>query len=297
MPYSQGVTSRTAVRVSTSVQTFQAAWWQWLTILSLDAPIVCLLWQRLLARTAGVNLTQANAFVLVASVWLAYAADRSIEGWRLDRRSIRTQRHSFYQRWRWPVLAAWVTVFAIDMGVALARIDRDHLIRGSLLLCAVLAYLLSHQLVHRHRSWRAPKEVIVALLLTAGVALFLVSLPVSSTLLVGLAAFSLACFANCALISLWERDVDLAQGQTSLALTFAHNPRLIRWLPWAAAGLGLIMLPWVPRSARMSVSCGTASALLLAGVDHFEPYIGRAAARVLADIVLMTPMVALTWGA
>ena len=30
-------------------------WWQWLTILSLDAPVVAVLWQWLLARVAGIG--------------------------------------------------------------------------------------------------------------------------------------------------------------------------------------------------------------------------------------------------
>ena len=40
--------------------------------------------------------------------------------------------------------------------------------RGLLLVMSVLAYLLSHQLAHRASPWRAPKELIVALLLTGG---------------------------------------------------------------------------------------------------------------------------------
>ncbi len=75
-------------------------WWQWPTVLSLDAPAIALVWQALLARVVQVTLGWPEAFVLGCSVWLAYAADRWIEGWRLDPAQIRTQRHYFYQRWR-----------------------------------------------------------------------------------------------------------------------------------------------------------------------------------------------------
>src|SRR5262245_35757149 len=95
------------------------SWWQWPTVLSLDAPVVALLWQWLLARSARVTLGSAEAFVLGSSVWLAYAADRWIEGWRLAPDQIRTQRHAFYQRWRWPVAVTWSLVLAADLALAL----------------------------------------------------------------------------------------------------------------------------------------------------------------------------------
>ena len=55
-------------------------WWRWPTVLSLDAPAVVLGWQAVLAHAARVRLEWPHAVVLSASVWLAYAADRWIEG-------------------------------------------------------------------------------------------------------------------------------------------------------------------------------------------------------------------------
>ncbi|HEY4988495.1 MAG TPA: hypothetical protein VII09_01740, partial [Opitutaceae bacterium] len=72
-------------------------WWLWPTILSLDAPAVVLLWQGLLAKSASVGLAAPERLVLGASVWLAYSADRWIEGWRLGPESIRTHRLRFHQ--------------------------------------------------------------------------------------------------------------------------------------------------------------------------------------------------------
>jgi hypothetical protein len=88
-------------------------WWQWPTVLSLDAPVVALLWQWLLGRVAGVEPGWPQGFVLGTSVWLAYAADRWIEGWRLDPGQIQTQRHDFYQRWRWPLCFVWCAVLGV----------------------------------------------------------------------------------------------------------------------------------------------------------------------------------------
>jgi hypothetical protein len=267
-------------------------WWQWPTVLSLDAPAVSVAWLALLARSLDVDLDWPPMFVLGASVWLAYAADRSIEGWRLSREDVRTPRHRFYQRWRGPVSAVWIVALTCDITVAVTRLTRAELLAGWVLTAAVATYLLSHQLVHRTRRWRVPKEICVAGLLTGGIAVFLIDVTGTSALSPPLTLFAGICFVNCVLISSWERDVDLAHQQSSLALDSRHAP----WIPWA---------PWILAVAAASVAfggsapsrtiagCVAASALLLAALDHFEPRIGWPPARVLADVVLMTPLVAL----
>jgi len=270
-------------------------WWQWPTVLSLDAPAVALLWQWQLARVAGVAASGPRAFVLGASVWLAYAADRWIEGWRLEPGLIRTQRHRFYQRWRWPVAAAWGAFFAADLATALVALDRRALVAGCLLLAPVSAYLLSHQLVHRHHRWRAPKEACVALLLGGGVALFVVAAPAAALrpLAVPLALFVLLGFANCALISVWERAVDESHGQTSLARQFRRGEVIGRAFPWLLAAAALLAAGATGGAARTAALCAAASSLLLILVDRLQPRIGWPMARVLADVALLTPAVPL----
>lgn len=271
-------------------------WWQWPTILSLDAPLVCLVWQALLARTSGASVRWPHAVVLAASVWLAYAADRWIEGWRLDWRFVRTQRHHFYQRQRFVVAAVWIGVLALDLAVAATMMAAREIGGGLLLVAPVLMYLLSHQFLHRASRWRVPKELIVALLLTAGVAVFLWDVSSLAVLAPGLGTFAVVSFVNCALISSWEREVDRSHGQTSLALDSARAAHVIRWLPWVAAAAGGAVIlsgsaPGVP------VVCGMASAVLLGLLDRAEHRLGWAAARVLADVALLTPLAPLLWAA
>ncbi len=117
----------------------------------------------------------APRFVLAASVWLSYAGDRWIEGWRLPPDRILTLRHSFYQRHRRFISGAGIIVLAADVAVAERYLLPAQMMAGIALLGAVLAYLLSHQLVHRRIRWRLPKEACVALLLTSGVALFVLA--------------------------------------------------------------------------------------------------------------------------
>ena len=218
-------------------------WWQWPTVLSLDAPIVVVAWQFLLASVAGVRLGWPHGFVLAASVWLSYSADRWIEGWRLAPASIRTARHSFYQRRRWLLFLIWLAVLAANLAVALTRLSRQELVSGWLIGPPVLAYLLSPQLVHRNHPLRVPKEICVALLLGCGAAVF----PIAGagmyqrTLWLALALFVALAFANCALISVWEAEVDRSHGQTSLALQFGGHG-WIHGVPWLVAGLSALLV-------------------------------------------------------
>jgi hypothetical protein len=273
-------------------------WWQWLTVLSLDAPAVTLAWQWLLARCARVELAWPHAFVLGASVWLAYAADRWIEGWRLHPERAGTQRHTFYVRQRWPMAVVWLVVFTADVAVALLRLSRRDLEAGLVLLAAVLAYLFSHQLVHRHHNWRVPKEICVAALLGAGTALFIVTQPGADLLrLTGpLGQFTLLCFTNCVLISVWEQEVDQARGQTSFALQFAGGAAFARQLPALLALLALPLLAVADGAVQTAAACTLAASAGLALLDRAEPRLGWPLARVLADIVLLTPLFPLLLG-
>jgi hypothetical protein len=264
-------------------------------MLSLDAPTVALVWQWEVARAAGVRLAASRAFILGSSIWMAYVADRWIEGWRLAPQQIRTQRHAFYQRSRWPVAAVWAATLVADVAVSCVALDRRELQAGLLLLVPVSAYLLSHQLVHRHHRWRVPKEACVALLLGGGVALFVVAAPAASfaPAAVPVALFTLLCLANCALISVWEEAVDRDHGQTSLARQFQRGAAFGRALPWllgAAAAVAAAASRGAPRGAAESAA---ASCMLLAAVDRIQPRAGWALARVLADLALMTPAIPL----
>jgi hypothetical protein len=262
-------------------------------MLSLDAPAVVVVWQRLLASAASVHIHPAEAVVLGCSVWLSYCADRWIEGWRLVPENIRTHRHRFHQRQRWPVAAVWVAVLCADVATAAAGLTPAEFREGCLLLLAVALYLLSHQLVHRHSSWRAPKELCVAVLLGGGVAVFIAGRPGADlrALATPLAIFVLLCFCNCALISLWEDTVDLSHGQTSLALQSGRAAAYYRLVPWVILAIAAGAWFACAGDTRPAVACSALSAALLGLVDLSETRIGRVRARVLADVALMTPAI------
>ncbi|MCA8978001.1 MAG: hypothetical protein KDC98_24965 [Planctomycetes bacterium] len=267
-------------------------WWQWPTILSLDAPIVAVCWQWMLAAVVAVRLQWHHAVLLAAMTWLVYAADRWIEGFLLAPGQVRTWRHWFYQRWRWHCLAAWLVVAAAGLVVAATRLSRAEGMAGAVLSVPVLVYLLSHQLVHRRHPWRLPKEILIAVLFALGTAClaYLHAEAAPERLVAPLLLFALLCFANCALIAVWETEVDRCHAQTSLVLQFPRSRGPLRALPWAIAAAAA-WLAWQQDGApRIAAGCAAASGLLLGALDLGHQRCGRQLARVLADVALMTPL-------
>ena len=270
-------------------------WWQWPTILSLDAPAVVLAWQAMLARVAlGAAPEGRHALLLGTGVWLSYAADRWIEGWRLTEATVRTPRHRFYLRWRWPVFVAWTLVLIGALALAALRLDAREWLFSLALLAPALAYLLSHQFWHRHHPWRAPKELCVAGILTLGVAIYPLAEAKALSEALRLAGpaclFFLLALANCMLISDWERDVDVGHGQTSLALRFEPARSFARRLPGAVLVIASVFVLAHDGALRDAGLCAAASAAMLAGLARVAPRLGWARARVLADAALLTPL-------
>jgi len=262
---------------------------------------VSLVWQEWFARGLGIHLRVPERIVLGTSVWLAYTADRWIEALRFDPNELQTQRHKFAARWRWPLFTSWVLIFIADVVLAFTRLSAREIQIGFALLAAVGAYLLSHQLYHRHHRWRLPKELCVGLLITAGALLFPVASPEANwpVLWMTVPHFVALCFVNCLLISGWEREVDVVHGQQSLALE-PQLDRAFRWvplLPWLLALESAVLATLAPpdfvrdpRWAHAFFGTIALSFALLGAVDRAETRIGRQLARALADVVLLTPL-------
>lgn len=270
-------------------------WWQWLTVLSLDAPLVAVLWQALFARTVNVTLPWHDPVLLGMAVWIVYAADRWVEGLRLSPEVVQTPRHLFYIRYRWPVFWTGMAVIIATTVIAFTRLDVREFKAGFILLIPTLLYLFSHQLLHRHHPLRLPKEICIAVIFALGCVLAPAVLTPDriSRLWLPVMFFGLLCFTNCALISVWEKEVDALHGQSSLALQLGRRSWLIRLLPWAIFIAATIVFLSGSTVSRPVAGCSAASALLMGILDLLYPRIGRIPCRATVDITLMSPVVAL----
>jgi hypothetical protein len=248
---------------------FAFPWWLWPNVLALDAPAVAVVWQRFLGRAFGVAVPAAASAALGLTVWGIYLADR---WW--DARSGRAEqpRHRFAASH--PNLIAVATAaLAAAAGFALA-LPAAYLVAGGTLAALVALYFgLVHLVRPNAVTARGGKEMLVGLLFAAGVAVPLAAGARDAVRwLPAVAGFGVLCWLNCRVIDRWEGEVT------------GHDSR--------ESSLGIttfVFASLVPRPIAFALA---AAAALLLVVHLAQRRIGPRPARVLADLVLLTPLAA-----
>jgi hypothetical protein len=127
-------------------------WWLWLNVLSLDAPIVALLWQAALATAYKVYLPQACYLTLGLAVWLIYLVDHTLDAFSLPAPQKLTARHAFFRRNRmlFAIFVIPVTT-ALVLLLAATAIPVGVMARGIALGFLVGMYLLHY--AARSQRW------------------------------------------------------------------------------------------------------------------------------------------------
>ncbi len=269
----------------------QATWWLWPHLLSLDAPLVAVVWQGWWARSVGAHLSWAQNAILGGGVWLIYLADRLADTSSNAPGSHETARHAFY--WSYHPRIRWlaISIFLTLSWLAPRTLDAWQFVAGLGLLALAGGYFW---LVHLRADdgWARilPKETLVAGMFAAGTLFFVLGRtgnPRPDLLFSG-ALFGGLCFFNCTLITKWERRSSDLHNPASLLNAF---PRLTAQLRTGCLCLALltgiyaILGPWQGCTLLPIV----VSALLLALLDHHHNQFSADALRVLADVALLTP--------
>jgi hypothetical protein len=244
--------------------------WLWPNLLSLDAPLVAVLWQTLFLRCLGVPVRWLPALLLFLTVWLIYVADRLLD----TRNGLQaTPRHRFYMRnFHW-ALMVWIVALAATAGMVFLGFAHALLLRGVAMLVAVFVYLAAVHWLPARGGWIGLKEAAVALLFALGT-----SLPAWGQIRTahdGLAVvvFSMLCWLNCIAIEQWENGL--------ARLPVAKIAAII-------AVTGLVLLHHDRPILAGAESASLFALVLLDGLHH---KLSRDALRVLADVALLTPLV------
>ncbi|MEO8052596.1 MAG: hypothetical protein ABI833_19485 [Acidobacteriota bacterium] len=239
--------------------------WLWPNLLSLDAPVVAVLWQILFARCFQVPLDPLAALLLLLTVWLIYAADRTLDAWRGDCPS---PRHEFYRRhWR-GLLPLWITVLALTAWLAAERLSPGLFLRGSILLAVVGVYFA---LVHSSLL-RLHKEAAVGVLFALGASLVAWGKVKAPADVATILLFSGLCWMNCVAIQQWE------------AGKLNWSPSIAAIVLACAAGA----LLYAHRPVLGGAELASAFGFLL--LDRVRPRLSADAVRVLADVALLSPV-------
>jgi hypothetical protein len=289
-----------------------APWWLWWNILSFDAPMVAVAWALVFAKSAGVALPGAEIAALGLVVWLIYTVDRLLDGQRavvaVSRRTFASTdeagafgpplrlRHIFHRVYARAVTWAAAGVATFTAILVLTRIEAQVL---KLAIPVGLILILYMAWVHLGRGRvlaRLPKEVAVGGIFAAGVAL-----PVWSRIaarrweffLLAL-LFAAVCTLNCVAIEEWERvrarsrEMGATDGRLASS-TFASGKFAL-----ALAMCAALLTPVVRLRGEFS-AIGAAiavSALLILILDLMRERISADGLRVLVDVALLLPALA-----
>lgn len=224
--------------------------WLWLNVLSLDAPLIAILWQNAFALAFGVHLTLAERLSLFCVVWIVYLGDRLLDGFRLKITSHSAPRHQFAARH--PRIVFIFLGIAIPCALVSALVlPRQILLGGLAIGISTVFYFLWNQTARGTFSRKYFKEIIICVIFVLGVLLTPAMAGGSGNtgFLIGALLFFALCLSNCAMISRIERDIDIGRGEESYAVHFGQHLKPARWLSVLTIIATLILswekvIPW-----------------------------------------------------
>jgi hypothetical protein len=267
--------------------------WAWLHLLSLDAPLVAVLWQLLFAKALRVHLAPVVPLITALAIWLIYVADRILDSYQAEEGTEEALRHRFYRAHRMAFLPAFFTILLVTGWMAFADLGFKTW-RDGLLLAAIVGgyFAVVHVLGGRAQKW-FPKEVAVAILF--GIGTFMPvgvrAQQLDFRFLLPFVLFLLVLWMNTLIIE-YSEWVTLRRR----AADRPHESTILMGRHLAAFGavVGLLALSamasrWFPLDRPILLAEGL-SALGLGMLAWQWRRISSYAVRVTADLVLLTPL-------
>ena len=213
--------------------------WLWPNLLSLDAPLVAVLWQGFLAYRFSLPLRLPSRLALGLTVWAIYLLDRLLDARKLPS-AAEPARHRYYRRHSKLMGSLLAVVLAADAMIAILWLRPAILREGLIPLAGVLVYLAIFHSVRQ--AFRIPKEIAAAILFTAGTFLTAWTTIPGHQLAWPAVAFFMLCLANIIAIEAWEWR-ELSKG-----LALDPHP----WTRWLAR----TYLFWVPLAVIVCAIAG-----------------------------------------
>ena len=240
---------------------------------------------------AGATLPPSREVVLGLGVWLIYLVDRLADTHGSHRSEHQAARHVFAADHR-VSLRLLTRLIALTLVVGTpCWLTGGEFRSGLCLLALALGY---YWLIHcwPGRGWAAylPKEAAVGGMFGAGTIFFVAcrASRVPGAIWLVATFFAAVCFLNCAFITKWERSFRDLREPSSLLNAF---PGLTGQLRLACAGAAALALGVSGITATACALPVAASALLLAALDRYETRLSIEVLRIVADLVLFTPLV------
>ena len=256
--------------------------WLWPNLLSLDAPLVAVLWQGFLAYRFALPLRPAGRLVLGLTVWAIYLLDRLLDARKPPPVNGEPARHRYYRRHFELMAALLAMVIAADAFIGILWLRPAVLREGLIPLAGVLVYLATFHI--SGLPAKIPKEIAAAVLFTAGTFLTAWSTIPCLSLAWPAIAFFLLCLANIVAIEAWEWG-ELPGGESPAPhpCTRCLARTYLVWVP--AAVIVCALLGHNAWYACIALSAAACAALVWLG----RP-LSLEARRALVDGVLLSPI-------
>ena len=270
-------------------------WYLWPNLLSLDAVAVSLVWLWCFSVTEKVPILTPTYLILGLVVWLVYTADRLLDAYRMKDAALSAPRHRFARRFMRPLMVLCGVSLAAAIYLVLFKLQAVLIYHGLVISMMVVLYFVLRLSPKTDLQLLLPKEVFCGVVFALGSTYPVHALPnnfLAGVLTAELALFALLCSLNCIAISVWEWRED--QANDDGASIVQNWPGIRRnyvkyafLLAAVATWLGLRGLPDFFAPVLISVAL---SAVLLGAIGLAEGVLSKDLRRVLADVVLLSPL-------
>ncbi|MBN8421186.1 MAG: hypothetical protein J0L73_19880 [Verrucomicrobia bacterium] len=202
---------------SESAHVRRTPWWLWPHVLSLEAPVVAVLWQAALAHTHGIRLTPLLGVGLGLACWVVYLLDRTLDTYGVKSVGELDVRHVYYHRYRRVLLLGVIPPAVLALGwMALYVIPEGVLWQAVSLALLVALYLASWSA----QGSRVTRDVFISCAGLGGIML-ISRMPIASG-----SKFTLSLFVLGVMALSFLRQLDIRMGhvlpkEMTAALLFA----------------------------------------------------------------------------
>ena len=257
-----------------------------LSITCLDAPIVAITWQWLIGQTFRAGISISDRAVLFITAWLIYLVDRFADSLTVPASAPVSPRQRFCAEHRRRRAVLIILLALLDGFIGFTYLSRATVVNGAVIGVAIAVYLAINHFAPF--VWRKlpVKEALIGFLFALGTVAAIHRTDVS--FVVATLLFGTLCSLNCLSISIWEREIDIAQSRESFATARAGAiwvPAVACWV-LAVVALSIAILGHVPAICI----CVATSAVLLA-LLHRAEFLSPDTRVAAADLVLLTPLV------
>ena len=176
---------------------------------SLDAPLVVLVWQEIISIDLNINPTLNQKVVLLLAIWLAYSADRYLECFGQRSGLKLHSRHIFYLKNQKSFLMIWVIILLISVQLSMNSFSSFQIITG----WSVVVLAIGNQTFSYFESSGTKKIFSKKNRTSLLLSLACIYLPFSLGILLECLSILIFLFflfwLNCTQINLWENANDM----------------------------------------------------------------------------------------